>query len=535
MNFFSLNIADLKNHFKSDFLSGFLIFLIALPLSLGIAMASGFPAMAGIIAACVGGIIVALFTGSYLTICGPAAGLIVVIINALDTLGKGNAEQGYRLTLAAIFFAGILQIIFGLFRSGKLSSFFPSAAVHGMMAAIGLIIIIKQFFPLLGAKAQGKEIMEVIIELPNAFLHMNPQIAMIGIISLLMLIFIPRINHPLVKKLPVPMLVVLVGIGFDRILHLSEVQEYHVWDQAFEIGPKYLVALPKDVFNGIVNPDFSAIATYEFWIVTLTIALVAALESILSITAIQTIDPLKRKVNFDKDLMALGLGTAISGFLGGLPMIAEIVRSSSNVNNKAISPWSNFFHGAILLFFVLVFPNLLQEIPLASLAAILVMVGWRLANPKEFKHMYQIGFDQFLVFVVTIFFTLKIDLLVGVAAGVATEILVNLIRGLTIGEFFSSNIKVLNLKEHNQPIIVVMKKGATFWNLFKLKQKLYSLPLNRDIVIDFTRVKLIDHSLMEFIEAFELECVERKVKFTKLGMDSFHSYTDYHSSARTRM
>lgn len=531
----SLTKSDLKSYFKKDFLSGFLVFLIALPLSLGIAMASGFPAMGGIIAAIVGGIIVAIFTGSYLTICGPAAGLIVVVLGAVDKLGQGNPEQGYKLTLAAIFIAGILQILFGVFKSGKLSSYFPSAAVHGMMASIGLIIMSKQIFTMFGAKPESKDIIGIIQEIPFMYKTWNPKIILIGISSLVILIFLPKINNKWIKKIPAPMVVVLIGIIFDKFFDLEHEHVYNALDTIYNVGPKYLVQLPKNMKDGIVFPDFSAMGTFTFWSVTLTLALVAALESILSMTAIQSIDPKKRKVNFDKDLIALGIGTSISGFLGGLPMIAEIVRSSSNVNNDAKTPWANFWHGSFLLFFILVFPSLLQQIPLASLAAILVFVGFRLANPKEFKHMYEIGFDQLLVFVITIVMTLKTDLLIGVASGIVVEILVNMIRGLKAKEVFITNIKVYNLDKPDHDVLIVMKNGATFWNLFKLKTTINSLPVDRNLILDFERAKIIDHTMMEYLETIEKDFKLKNKNLLIRGLEGTHKFSEYHSSARTRV
>lgn len=533
--FISLSRFDFKNYFQKDFLSGFLVFLIALPLSLGIAMASGFPAMGGIIAAIIGGIVVSFFTGSYLTICGPAAGLIVVVLNAVDKLGHGDVFLGYRMTLAAIFLAGFFQILFGFFKSGKLASYFPSAAVHGMMAAIGIIIMSKQLFTMFGAKPESKEIIDIIKEIPFMFKSMNPKIVLIGISSLLMLIFIPKVNNKFIKKIPAPMIVVLFGIFFHKLLGLDVEHAYNIFDSIFNVGPKYLVQLPKNINDGIVFPDFSGLFTLDFWTVTITLTLVAALESILSMTAIQSIDPQKRKVDFDKDLMALGFGTMISGLLGGLPMIAEIVRSSSNVNNGGKSPWANFWHGLILLFFILVFPKLLQQIPLASLAAILVFVGFRLANPKEFKHMYEIGFDQFLVFIITIFVTLKTDLLIGVGTGIVAEIFVNMIRGLKAGEVFLTNIKMYHLEKPGHDVLIVLRNGATFWNLFKLKHCINRVPNDRNLTLDLARAKVIDHTTMEYLESLEKEFIQKKKTLVIRGLEGTHKFTDYHSSARTRI
>lgn len=531
-NFFTLKKDDLKNNWKSDMASGFLIFLIALPLSLGIAMASGFPSMAGIIAACVGGLVVSLISGSHLTICGPAAGLIVVILSGMEMLGKGDNEAGYKLTLAAIVVAGIIQVVLGLLKSGRLSTFFPSSVVHGMMAAIGIIIMSKQFHTLLGVKPESSDVIGLIKEIPKSILGLNPSIACIGVVSLLLLIYIPKINHPIIKKIPAPMLVVLLGIIFEKIFNIGTEQVYRIWDNEFHIGPKYLVQLPKNIADGIVFPDFSAFFTQPFWFVTISIALVASLETLLSSTAIKMIDPQKRDVKFDKDLVAMGIGSTISGFLGGLPMIAEIVRSSSNVSNGGKTQWSNFFHGFFLLIFVLLFPKILQEIPLSSLAAILIFVGWRLASPKEFVHMFHIGFDQLVVFIITVIVTLKTDLLLGVLAGIIVEIVVNLIRGLQFGEFFST--KNIIFRQKDKSVRIIMRKGATFWNLYNLKQALLRVPDKKEVTVDFSHCMIIDHTMMEFLEIYQVEGTEQGIVVTYVGLEGFHPHSKHKLSARTK-
>jgi MFS superfamily sulfate permease-like transporter len=285
------------------------------------------------------------------------------------------------------------------------------------------------------------------------------------------------------------------------------------------------------MMDGIVFPDFGAIGTVDFWIVTFTIALVATLESILSMTAIRSIDPMKRKINFDKDISALGLGCAISGFFGGLPMIAEIVRSSSNVNNGGRTPWSNFFHGFFLLFFIIVFPNILQQIPLASLAAILVFVGYRLANPKEFFHMYHIGFEQLLIFVTTIIMTLKTDLLIGVFSGIGLKILIALIRGLTVKEFFIAAIKI---HREGDSALITVQNGATFWNLFKLKQMVDSAPDVQEIKIDITRVKLVDHTTLDYLHSCEDSFKDQNRTFTVIGLNDMKPFSKHKLSGRYR-
>lgn len=528
----SLTIDKLKKHWQSDLMSGFLIFLIALPLSLGIAMASGFPPMAGIIAAVVGGMVVSIFSGSHLTISGPAAGLIVVIIHGMDVLGGGDPMVGYRATLAAIVIAGILQVFFGVFRSGKLSTFFPGSVIHGMMAAIGLIIMSKQIHTMVGMKPAGKEIFEIMAEIPHSFANMNPEIAIIGFTSLLMLILIPKIPVSWVKKVPVPMLVVIAGVLFDKAFDLEHEHMFQVWQHDYTIGPKFLVQLPKNLADGIVFPDWQFIATGKFWLVTVSIALVAALESLLSASAIQSLDPEKRKANFDKDLIALGIGTSVSGLIGGLPMIAEIVRSSANVNNGAKSPWANFFHGFFLLSFVVGLPWLLQEIPLSSLAALLVFVGWRLASPKEFIKIYNIGSDQLVIFMTTVIMTLATDLLVGVGSGMLMKIIIHTIRGLKPNEIFFTNVLVDDVNA--EKVTVRVNHAAIFWSVYKVKDTLYNLPNAKEIIFDVSTCRVVDHAMMEFLDHHTKECADEGITFTIVGLEKLSVKTADHNLASRR-
>ena len=531
-NILALQFEELKRHWRSDLLSGFLVFLIALPLSLGIAIGSQFPPMAGVIAAAVGGIVVSIFSGSKLTICGPAAGLIVVIIHGVDVLGNGDLTLGYQTTLAAIVVAGLLQVVFGFMKSGKLSTFFPGAVVHGMMAAIGIIIISKQIHVLVGVKPQSKEILQVIAEIPHSLIHMNPEVAFIGVFSLLMLIFIPKIPFNWLKKVPVPMLVVIVGICFDKIFNLQTQHAYSFFGTQHELGPKFLIQLPKNLADGIVFPNWSLVQTGNFWFVTLSIALVASLESLLSASAVQSLDPLKRKSNFDKDLVAIGLGTTVSGLIGGLPMIAEIVRSSANVNNGAKTPWANFFHGVFIVLFVVGVPNLVQQIPLASLAALLVFVGWRLGSPKEFVKIYKIGWDQLVIFVSTVVMTIATDLLVGVAFGIVVKIVIHLLRGLKLEEIFLTNVIVDSNKGDVANIVV--KRAAVFWSIYKIKDTLYNLPNARTINLDFTDCVLVDHSMMEFLEHFKEDCQAEGVALNISGISDLKLESSHHLATRKK-
>ncbi|MDD4914542.1 MAG: SulP family inorganic anion transporter [Methylococcales bacterium] len=523
----------LIENWRSDLLSGFLVFLIALPLCLGISMASGFPPIAGIITAIVGGLVVSRISGSFVTINGPAAGLIVVILASVQSLGHGDNMAGYRLTLAAIVVASILQILMGIFKAGKLSAFFPSPVVHGMLAAIGIIIMVKQFHTLLGVKPAAKSLLGSIAEIPHSIISLNPEIALIGGLGLALLIIWAFIKNPVIKMIPAPLLVVLLGLFLGQQFNLDTTHEYTVGEHAFKLGPNFLVAVPGNFFASFSFPDFSKIAEVDFWVNVITIWLVGSLESLLSASAVDKLDPYKRNSDLNKDLTAVGVGNLISGLLGGLPMIAEIVRSSANINNGAKTGWANFFHGACLLIFVALFPAVISKIPLTALAALLVFTGFRLASPKEFAKTLAVGVDNFAVFVITILGVLATDLLIGVAIGIVAELLIHLSRGLKPDNVFSLAYHVHQSNEDTYHIQI--SGAAVFSNYMAIKSLLAEYPEGKTIFFDLAEAELIDHTVMEFIHHYAEEYTHNGGKCEIVGLDSHTAYSDHHLAARHKV
>jgi MFS superfamily sulfate permease-like transporter len=535
-----IGIPGLIENWRSDLLSGFLVFLIALPLCLGIAMASGFPPMSGIITAIIGGVVVSRINGSYVTINGPAAGLIVVIVDAVQSLGQGDAMAGYRYTLAAIVFASVLQILLGIFKAGKLSAFFPSSVVHGMLAAIGIIIMAKQIHTLLGVKPESKALLGVIAEIPHSIAALNPEVSLIGISGLLLLIVWSLIKHPTLKMIPAPLLVVLVGLALGQYFDLDHVHQYLFLPNAeilphheFTVGPSFLVAVPENFSAGFYLPDFSKIATAEFWAAVVTIWLVGSLESLLSASAVDKLDPYKRNSNLNRDLAAVGTGNLIAGMIGGLPMIAEIVRSSANINNGAKTAWANFFHGLFLLIFVALFPKLIHEIPLSALAALLVFTGFRLASPKEFAKTLAIGVDNFAVFVITIIGVLATDLLVGVAIGIVVELGIHISRGLKLSNTFSMAYQLRQTAPGTYHIAV--SGAAVFSNIITLKSLLADFPEGKTVFFDLSDTDLIDHTVMEFIHHFTEDYNHAGGHCEIVGLDKHQSYSNHQLSAKRRI
>ncbi len=486
-------LAGLKENFKTDAISGFIVFLLALPLSLGIAKASAFPPVMGLLTAIIGGILVSFIMGSRLTIKGPAAGLIVIVAGSVAEFGQGDDILGWKLALGAMVVAGVIQILFGVFKLGKLADFFPLSAIHGMLAAIGIIIIVKQIPILLNddpALGKGKGPLELLANIPNFIMNLDPKASFIGVVSLIIMMGWPYIKNKSIKMIPAPLVVLLFAIPCELFMHFKETE------------PAYaLVKIGNFVDTLGFNASFSGLSqTGVFVKYVIMFALVGTLESLLTVKAIDLVDPFKRKSDMNKDLIAVGIGNTFAAFLGGLPMISEVARSSSNVNNGAKTRWANFFHGVFILAFVLLAAPILEMIPNAALAAMLIAVGVKLAHPKEFIHTFQIGKEQLAIFLVTILFTLFEDLLVGIAAGIVLKMIIHLINGTPISSFFKAPTLV-SFEGNNY--LVEIDKAAIFTNYLGVKRKLDAIPPGYNVTIDLKKTKLVDHSVMENLEHFK--------------------------------
>lgn len=525
-------LAGLKQNWKTDALSGFLVFLIALPLCLGIAKASGFPPIAGIYTAIIGGLGVSLFMGSPLTIKGPAAGLIVIAVGAVEELGQGDPMKGYQLAIATIAIAGLIQAAFGFIKLGKYGDFFPSSVIHGMMASIGIIIFSKQIHLALGVKPEAKEPLELLAEIPNSVMNLNPEITLIGMVSLLLLFLLPNIKNDFIKKIPAPLIVLSLAIPMGMFFDLQHEHDYTL-GSVFHIDPKTaLVALPDSFLSGITFPDFSQITSVTSIKYIIMFALVGSIESLLSSKAIDLLDPYKRKSNLDRDLVAVGLGNTFAGFIGGLPMISEIVRSSANINNGAKTRWANFFHGFFLLAFVVLAAALIQMIPIAALAAMLMFTGYRLASPKEFYKTYEIGVEQLIIFLVTIVFTLATDLLVGVGAGLLTKFFIHLFWGVPFNSLFKADIETLKISEDHYAMRI--SNAAIFSNYMGFKKEFEKIPNGVALDIDFSSTKVIDHAFMENLTNLENDFYNKGGEINIIGLQQ-HSHMSDHPLATMRV
>ncbi len=518
----------LAENYKTDLLSGFLVFLIALPLCLGIALASGFPPLGGIITAVIGGLVVGPLAGSPLTIKGPAAGLIAIAVGSVEAFEALSPGHGYQLTLAVIVVASIFQVVFGLLRAGVLGDFFPASAVHGMLAAIGVIIISKQIHVMFGVKPLAKEPLELLAEVPHSIGHATLPIAMIGLTSLAILVVLSVIKNKYVKMVPAPLVVLAVAIPMGQFFGLDAAHDYLMNGQAYQLGPHFLVNLPSSIIASITFPDFSQILTGTAAQYILMFALVGSLESLLTVKAIDALDPYKRKSNMNRDLLAVGIGNTLCGLLGGLPMISEVVRSSANVSNGAKTRWSNIAHGFFLLVFVAFAPGLIHLIPLAALGAMLVFTGYRLASPRHFKETGAIGKEQLIIFVATILVTLTTDLLIGVAAGVLVKFIIHLINGASLGSLFKSRVEVI---AQGDEVRIKIGGDALFSNYLGFKKHLDAISSGKHITFDFAKAGLVDHSFMDHLQHFIHDYQYQGGQAEIVGLNETHHAVSNHPLA----
>jgi MFS superfamily sulfate permease-like transporter len=530
------SLRTLAQYAKSDALAGFLVFLIALPLCLGIAKACGFPPIAGIFTAVVGGLIAPWISNSELTIKGPAAGLIVIVAGAVAEFGEiYSPKEAYQLALGIGFVAGLIQIIFGLTRSGILGEFFPTAVVHGMLAAIGVIIFAKQFHVALGVMdVTSASPIDQLRAIPSTLGRLNPDIAIIGTVSLAILFLWPHMPNKLLRKLPAPMLVLLVAVPLGMYFDLSLEHTYTFVGKKYSLGQSFLVAVPSNLLSAITHPDFRAVATPTGakWI--LLYALIGSLESLLSAKAIDLIDPWRRKTNLNRDLLAVGIGNTLSASIGGLPMISEIVRSKANVDNGGKTRFANLFHGLFLLGFAAFLSGLIHRIPLAALAAMLVYTGTRLASPREFINIWKIGREQLLIFMTTLIAVLCIDLLVGVVIGIATKFLIHAWNGVPLKSFFKP---FLDIEPHEDGSSTIHARGsAVFSNWIPFKRQIEHLGLTQrsNLIIDLSETRFVDHSVMEKLHELQEDFEQEGLTLELIGLEAHRKLSDHAFSARRR-
>ncbi|NJB72509.1 MFS superfamily sulfate permease-like transporter [Saonia flava] len=495
-------------HIKNDLPASIVVFFVALPLCLGIALASGAPLFSGLIAGIIGGIVVGLLSGSHIGVSGPAAGLAAIVLTAITALG------GYQNFLVAVVLGGIIQILFGVLRLGIIGYYFPSSVIKGMLTGIGIIIILKQIPHFFGYdsdpegdwaffQVDGENTFSEII---NTINHISPGATIIALIGLFILILWEKVlkkKGKIFELIQGPLVAVVVGIIYYILTNGNE---------TLAISPQHLVSVPvpEDASSFIAQfsfPNFGVIGNPEIWITGFTIALVASLETLLCVEATDKLDPHKRVTPTNRELLAQGTGNIISGMIGGLPITQVIVRSSANIQSGGQSKLSAIVHGFFLLISVILIPSLLNMIPLSVLAAILFLVGYKLAKPTLFKTMYKLGWKQFIPFIITILGIVFVDLLWGIGLGLVVGIIVILIKSYQNSHF----LHIEDKSNGKHRIKMTLAEEVTFINKGAILKELDSLPEDTYLEIDLIKTRYLDHDIIEILDDFGIKAKERNI------------------------
>jgi MFS superfamily sulfate permease-like transporter len=508
---------SLFKHIKNDLPASIVVFFVAVPLCLGIALASGAPLFAGIIAGIVGGIVVGVASGSPLGVSGPAAGLAVIVLTSIATLGGS-----YPAFLTAVVIAGVIQLVLGYAKAGFIAYFFPGSVIKGMLSGIGLLIILKQIPHALGwdkdvegddafLQADGQNTFS---EITKAFEFITPGALLIAVVSLAILILWDTVltkKHKVFQLIQGPIVVVVLGILFNLAFVNGLLP--------FSLNEKQIVSVPvpnsmADFIGQFTFPDFSVITNIEVWKIAFVLAIVASLETLLCVEATDKLDPDKRVTPTNRELKAQGLGNIVSGLIGGLPVTQVIVRSSANINFGGKTKMSAILHGVFLLISAIFIASLLNLIPLASLAAILLMVGYKLAKPALFKQMFKLGWEQFIPFTATIVAILATDLLKGITVGLLFGIFYTLRHSYRNSHHVKDNISDQNGKSVHH---LVLAEEVSFFNKASLLNTLESIPNDSKVIIDCTNSKSIAYDVIELIRDFELNAKTKDIQVEKIN------------------
>jgi len=493
---------------KNDLPASVVVFFVALPLCLGIALASGAPLFAGIISGIIGGVVVGALSGSKIGVSGPAAGLAAIVLTAIGTLG------GYQNFLVAVVLGGVIQIIFGILKAGVIGYYFPSSVIKGMLTGIGIIIILKQIPHFFGYdpdpegdfsffQVDGENTFSEIFKTIN---NISPGATLIAIIGLAILLLWDKVFSKMGKFFQIiqgPLVAVVVGI-----LYFTFTKDH----ETLAISAKHLVSvpIPEDAASFLAQfkfPNFSAITNPEVWITGFTIALVASLETLLCVEATDKLDPDKNVTPTNRELLAQGTGNVISGLIGGLPITQVIVRSSANIQSGGKSKVSAIIHGLLLLISVILIPTFLNMIPLSVLASILFIVGFKLAKPSLFLKMYQLGWKQSIPFFVTVVGIIFTDLLVGIGLGLAVGIVVILLKSYQNSHF----LHIEDNSNGKHKIKMTLAEEVTFFNKGAILKELDSLPKDTYLELDLLNTRYLDNDIIEILEDFSIKAKERNI------------------------
>lgn len=520
----------LKENWRNDLSAALSVSLVALPLALGIAVASGVSPMAGVLSAIIGGVVTTFFRGGHLAINGPAAGLIAVILGGLVAL-DGNINY----VLAAIVVSGAIQVVLGFLKMGRFAKLLPSSVLHGILAAIGVIIFAKQAHYALGTSSSADTTIGTLLDIFYKLPEINPFVFLVALVGILILVFYKKVKNKFIRIIPAPMWVLLLALpivfGFDFFNEHS----ISFFGNEYAVGPNLLIDIPDNPLDSIMHPDFGMVGTLAFWLTVMSITLIASVETLASARAVDKLDPYRRTTNLNKDLIGVGLSTMVSGALGGLPIITVIVRSTVNVNSNAKTKWSNLYHGIFLILFVLILAPVLRSVPLAALAAILVHTGFKLASPKVFKKAYNQGVEQLLFLSSTLVITLFTDLLYGIVGGILVTLLLHMLLA-KVGFFrffkmiYKSGSKVYQLE--NGVFDVKLKGISNFLYALKLDKLLEDIPKGATVRIDLSQTRLVDLSIMENLIEFKRVFDNQGGDVKLIGLDNHVASTSHNRALK---
>ncbi|MCU0417566.1 MAG: SulP family inorganic anion transporter [Cytophagaceae bacterium] len=521
----SASFHSLQKFYTHDLLSGFIVALITLPLSIGIATASGFPPISGIYTALISGFIITFISGTHIDIKGTSSGLYVILFSAMQYYAQPMfSGSPVTFVLACIFGAGILQIFFAFLRFGVLGDSLPSSAILGMMASLGLLLALKQVYSLVGSTLKPTQSLELILWLPAALSEGVPAIACIGIISILIMILCTYLPVSVKPFVPAPLVVIVVGVVLSEFLQLSTLEA--------ENQTTYLLHLPSTLWDGITTPNFSHFFEWNSLGYVLIIAFAGTLETITSSKAIEMADPEKRKTRLNKDLLSIGIGNTLLSLIGGLPMSSDVKRGIINVNYGAKSSWSNFYHALILLLLFLLGNSFIQKIPMAALAGILIFFAYKLISPKQLSATYNIGTEQLVVFLSTLVISFFSNMVIGLLCGIVIELLIYLYLGISWKGIFKCNLTT----QSNSPdeLNISISDAAIFSNFYSLSKIIRTLPQQAQVKINFSNSTLIDHTFLEQLHYVQKKLEEQGGSLSIEGLD-YHFNLSQHPLASRRV
>ena len=488
-------------NFQSDLIAAISVSLIALPLSLGIALAAGAPAMSGILSAVVGGVVTTFFRGGHISINGPAKGVIAVILLGITLMDDGSG-QAFNYVLGAIVVSGAIQTLLGLLKLGRLADIFHSSVILGILAAIGIIIFAKQIHVALGTHSESSNIVQNLIDAVLLIPEANPFVVLISLTGLIILLFHSKISFRLFQFFPAPIWVIALSIPFVYLFNFFDAQTLTFFGKSYDVGPSLLLEIPENIMDSIMFPNFSMINTIEFWTTVFSLLIITSIESLAIAKAVDKIDPYKRKTDLNKDLTGIGLSTVAAGFVGGLPIIAVIIRSTVNIHNGAKTKWSNLYQGILLLVLIVVLGPLMRQVPLCAFAILLVFTGFKLASPGVFKQVYDHGPEQLIFFIFTMVLTLYTNLLVGLVGGLSLALATHmLLAKLPISQFFkmvyNSGSDLSQIAEDRYELKI--KGIANFLSIPRIDKLIKKIPDGVEVRVDLTDTKLVGITFMDYI------------------------------------